>query len=427
MKEIGSKENSPLKKDNKSCCKKTMSLTFLLSFFWLGKKMIKKVLEKNIKQNDLLLLEVEKENNPEILSELKKELVKEKIKIQESNSKNKDNIKDIQKIEKTEKIIENKLNSLKIELQANQENNDILEEEKTQVTKKIAKDPEILEFLTYMKLEINTIELKMKEDLNIFQLKYLKSRIIKLNDKRENFKDNYNFNSINEIYKTKDKYNILVNNITLDELYKKCENKINDLNQEEVSKKTKKRIKQIDLNLEEVKNINEFLNKDIKKQQTQVSKSKKLLAKTDKKLKKETLLNISKTMLIDSMKISKEHSKTTLFKDKLVKGLINAFVLNNSIRSIRNLMNEEKIEYALLLSNINNYKDCIFHTRLVYEDCVTQIEFLKYDLIAKFNFSNLKDIFNKIYEIEEQIKNKNKLLSDLENELEVVYDKNRKK
>ena len=89
--------------------------------------------------------------------------------------------------------------------------------------------------------------------------------------------------------------------------------------------------------------------------------------------------------------------------------------------------NEEQIEYAKLLSNINNQKDLIFHTRLVYEDALTQIEFLKYDLLSRFSFTDLKDIFHKLYEIGEELKKKNKMLSDLEIELEEQYDKTREK
>lgn len=441
----------------------TTFFTFLLSpfFFEPNKSKNNKISKKQI---ELLIIEIEKENSTQVLLELKEELKEEHKKVKSEENKNVK--KTIKKIDKAIKIIDAKIDELS--LRKNVENNiiknEVLEknheneikvlnknnyeevkniekkEQRTFIKEKIVLnedapvtesknevfiDPDVLEFLNYMKLEINTIEYKLKSNLNIFQLKYLKSRIIELNYKRENFKDNYNFDEISKIYESKDKYHILKQNSVLESLYKSCDIKIKGIDKEKEIKKEKNRKKEKyeNINLTEVKKINIFLKKEIQKQQLQVSKLKLLILSKEKKLRKPTLLSNIKNMLKNSLKLCVSLMPISLFKNKLVSGLASAFVLNNSIRSIRNLVNEEKLEYAKLLNSINNQKDCIFNTRLVYEDAITQIEFLKYDLLGKFSFTNLKDIFNKIYEIEEEIKIKNKVLSDLEIELEDVYDK----
>lgn len=490
------------KKPSKTKVFFTTFFTFLFSPFFFGRKDNKKNLKKTIKQMDILISEIEKEENYEVLTLLKDELDYEKSKVQELNNKMAKIT--VKKIEKAESAIEHKLQELELKnsdkiikteektinnsgaqkLETKIENkekqnefkdekietsneevlnqttkkrasdeeiineipekqnekdskklliNDISKIKETKIIQKesvILKDPDILEFLNYMKLEINTIEYKLKLDLNIFQLKYLKSRIIDLNFKRENFKSNYDFDKISEIYKSKDKYHILENNDMLELLYKKCELKINNLNQkktEEKKEEKKEQKNQKDIDLLEIAKINTFLEKEIKKSRLQITKLKLEISKVEKKLRKPTLLLNIKNMIRNSLKLVLSLVPIRVFRNKLVGGLASAFMLNNSIRSIRNLVNEEQIEYAKLLNNINNQKDCIFNTRLVYEDTITQIEFLKYDLLSRFSFTDLKDIFNKLYEIEEELKIKNKLLSNLEIELEHTYEKTRQK
>lgn len=450
------KQKQQLKKTSKFKVFFITFFTLILSPFFFNNKKTKQELKKSLKQIDILIIEIEKEKNIEVLIELKDELHSYKTKIKENDDKLLRQT--IKKIEKAEKVIDAKIEELNLienseekrkivpnidEKQDNvkelikstkikeEKSLDNLEKEKIELKSNIniEKDPDIIEFLNYMKLEINTIEYKLNGDTNLFQLKYLKTRIIELNYKRDNFKDNYDFSKIKEIYKSKDKYKLLENNETLENLYQKCDDKIKKISEIKNDKKEEKiKIeKQDNFNLEEIKKVNIFLNREIKKQQLQISKLKLVLAKTEKKLKKSTLLSYIKNMIKNSIKICFDIIPITCFKNKLVGGLTSAFMLNNSIRGIRNLVNDDQIEYARLLNNINNQKDCIFNTRLVYEDTITQIEFLKYDLLSKYSFSDLKNVFNKIYEIEEEIKIKNKMLSDLEIELENTYDKTRGK
>ena len=434
--------------------------TFLLNPFFFGSK---KEYKKSIKQIDILISEIDKENNKEILEELKNVLKSEKDKVQVSDLIDSKKNKKIKLIEKAENKIERKLEKIvlenkvikeetKKELDVKTEESINVDEQKiivgesvpfceikseygiqnTKVIQKqasIVKEPDILDFLNYMKLEINTIEYKLKGDLNLFGLKYIKSRITELNNKRENFRSNYDFKSIKRLYENKDKYKILESNEKLESLYKICESKIQMLNEEKEEKKEKKnkKTKQENINIVEIKNINEYLDKQMKKQDLEISKLKLIIAKTERKLKRTTIITNIKNMLVTSTKICLGLVPLSLFKNRLVAGLVSSFMFNNSIRGIRNLINEERIEYAKLLSNINNQKDLIFHTRLVYEDALTQIEFLKYDLLSHFSFTDLKDIFHKLYEIGEELKKKNKMLSDLEIELEEQYDKTREK
>ena len=80
--------------------------TFLLSpFFFSGKKEYK----KSIKQIDLLISEIDKEENLEILGELKKVLEVEKDKVKESDLTESKKTKKIKLIEKAEKKVETKI------------------------------------------------------------------------------------------------------------------------------------------------------------------------------------------------------------------------------------------------------------------------------------------------------------------------------
>ena len=401
---------------------------------------------------NLLTSEIDKENNLEVLTELKKVLETEKEKVKASELTETQKAKKTNLIEKAEKKIESKLKILQNNAKSSEINNNEVKVKEQTITvtrnelykeidskrdtedKKIIqkqssniKDPDILEFLNYMKLEINTIEYKLKGELNVFQLKYIKSRIIELTNKRENFKSNYIFSEIKHLYKSKDKYNILEDNEKLESLSRICQNKLDLLNIAREEKKKSKKIKKEEIDFEEIKKINEYLDKQIKKQNLEINKLKLIILKTEKKLRKNTMLINIKNMITNSIKVCIGVIPASIFKSKLIGGLVSSFMLNNSIRSIRNLINEDQIEYARLLNNINNQKDLIFHTRLVYEDAITQIEFLKYDLLSRFSFTDLKEIFQKLYEIGEELKRKNKILSELEIELEEQYSKARMK
>ncbi len=283
---------------------------------------------------------------------------------------------------------------------------------------------DILEFLNYMNLEISTIESKLKEDLDLYGLEYLQSRIIELNNKRDYFKQNYDFETLRKTYKSKDKYHILENNDILEYTYKKCNKKINKI-KEEKPEEEKQEPEEIDF--KEIIRMNNYLQKKIAKQQLQVYRMKLELSMLEDKLYKPTLLIYIKHMLRKSLNFCLNLMPIGIFKNRMVGGLVSAFMFNNSIRSIRNLVNKEQIEYARLLNNINNQKDLIFNIRLVYEDAITQIEFLKYDLLDKFSVEELKEVFSKMYEIEEEVKRKNRLLSNLEKEIEKTYEKTRQK
>lgn len=425
--------------------------TFLLSPFFFSKKNNEKKATESIKKVEMIIDVIEKTNNVKVLKELKKELILEKAIIKKVDTKIAKEV--VNSIDEIEKLIDMKIVTSKDTKKEEAKNIETMKGEKNtskdkakgfddptikidsvlekKSTKEIINDPDILEFLNYMKLEINSIDYKLGSDLNHFQLKYLKVRITELNSKRENFKDNYDLNKISEQYKSKDKYHLLDNNDKLEKLYNQCNFKLEELKtkekEEEKKKKEKEKKVQEEFNLSELNNVNKFLKIEIKKQQLQISKLQLELAKTEKKLRKPSLLNNIKKMLNSALKVCLSLIPIFPFKNKLLGGLTNAYLLNNSIRGIRNAVNDEKIEYALLLNSINNQKDCIFNTRLVYEDAITQIEFLKYDLIQKFSFTDLKDIFNKIYEIEEEIKYKNNLLNELEETIETTYDKTREK
>ena len=446
--------------------------TFLFSPFFITKKNEKKNIKKSLKKIDIIIKEVEKQNNIVVLTELKQELIEEKKTIKQTNNKIFKptivqistiekvidfKIKEIEKKEvqlepivtkiKKENIDDSKssidkkpiISSVKIKVgieveSKNKSESEIRKKDEFDEKRIQENEQEILEFLNYMKLEINAIDYKLKGNLSYFQIKYLKSRIMELSNKIDNFKTNYNFEKLREKYKSKDKYNIFLNKDVLEKMYQKCEQKLEAIElsekkkkAEEQKEKKKRKKKEEEFNLSEIKSINKFLQIEIKKQQLQISKIKLELAKTEKKFKKPTFLNYIKKMIGNSLKICLELIPIVPFKNRLVRSLSNAFMLNNSIRGIRNLVNDEQIEYAMLLNSINNQKDCLFNARLVYEDAITQIEFLKYDLIQKFCFTDLKEIFNKIYEVEEEIKYKNKLLNDLEIEMEANYTKTREK
>ena len=414
--------------------------TFLLSpFFFSGKKEYK----KSIKQIELLVSEIEKENNPEILGELRDILKKEKEEVKKSELIEVRKNKKIKLIEKAEEKIEAKIEVFNKEPkeETKSKNEKVQEPQQEIIVKQVElvidpkteipkvkpiidiKDPDILEFLNYMKLEINALEYKLKGELNKFQLKYLKTRIEELTNKRYNFKSNYDFELISELYKSKDKYHILKNNDVLDSLYQECNLKLEQIeNKKEEKKKEEKKVKQEVINIEEIKKINKYLEKQIKKQHLQISKLKLLILNTEKRLRKQSILMNIKTMLGTSFKFCFGLFPLSIFKSRLVSDLVNSFMFNNSIRGIRNLINEEQIEYARLTRLIYNQKDLIFNTRLVYEDALTQIEFLKYDLLTRFSFTDLKEVFRKLYELSEELKRKNKILSDLEIELERQYE-----
>lgn len=405
-----------MKKD-RSNHKKYKSLFFslknkLLSFF---SENFCSPFSKN--QIDVLLTSVEKEYNHDILIELKKEIVTSKEKLKEQ--KNIFKTFKIKKLMKAENTINAKLNyfkqqqeidNIEIEINFHNSNNNLdkkatkneqnynaINSNETHKNKIIdLSDPDILEFLKYMNLEIYNIEYQLRKDIDYTELEFLEKRILNLNYKRQNFNDNYDFVELAKNFSSKDKYNILTNNSIFEELKEQCNIKIKSKKHLIDSKKQITNDKLCSFDIKSIKKANGILEKQVKNNQSQLLCLQKKLKTKDNTQYNATLLEFVKELL----KEKNNDNYNSCIKNDLLNQLIIAFNLNNHVRKIRNLICEEQINFANLDNNIYNDKNCIFNIRLVNEDTITQIEFLKYELISKYSFTDLKNIFNKLYKLE---------------------------
>lgn len=368
-------------------------------------------------QIDILLTSVEKENDHDILIELKKEIITSKNKLKKQKSIV-NQIK-LKKIIKAEAIINAKLdyfkqqqeiNNIEIEIDFHNSNPSKKLDKTSDKTSKKANtsnhtethknkiidlnDPDILEFLKYMNLEIYNIEYQLKKDMDYAELKYLEKRILNLIYKRKNFYENYDFKKLEKIFCSKDKYSVFKNNNILEKLQNEC-------NLKKVAKasiidnKTKTDSYNID-NFDDkvIKKVNVILQKQMKNTQESLIRLQKNLTRKDNIKYNDALLEKLKLALKERI------SYNCYTKNALLDQLIFSFNLNNHIRKIRNLICEEQINFATLTNNIYNNKNCLFNICLVNEDTITQIEFLKYELISKYSFTDLKSIFNKLYKLE---------------------------
>ena len=291
--------------------------------------------------------------------------------------------------------------------------------------------------------QIKSIEIKIPSinQYNHFydlenELKYLREKIEKLKEKYEEIKDYLNF----EV--DYDKYELCKNPKKIDETLeriekdlklieakkkelssKKEEKKEEKIEKKETKKKEEKKeekkqkiddvIKAQQLILNNIMNQNKYFDEYMKKIAKATNKKKTIIS---------SLSNFANVILNFTVSLL----PVSLFKNKLLGSLVSSIMINNSLKTMRRMLNPSlKIDYELFIDNYYNSKNILYNTYQMCDNSLQELMLLKNELLI-FNQNDIKTLLFQIELIENNIKNQMKSLNIKKDNLEKVYVKLKK-
>ncbi len=446
-----SKSNKQASIEQPNLYKKIEQINLKLDEVIVGKKdnikSISKEIEK-IKQEINIPMTNESKNyftNKIKEMELKVKFVENPTKVSQAEAKIiSDSIeKNVKKINKPKNINKELLKKLPISLTVSKQ---FLTENKKENTKVIDGTNFIKEAnkeLSYVNDKIKEIENKIPniKQYNHFydlenDLKYLRKKIEDLKEKYKEIKNQLNINIEFDKYelsknpkKIEETLELIEKDLKLIEIKKQELLTKKEINKEEKVQKEKKKEQK-----EEAKQKKQEVDDIIKAQQLVLNNiinqnkyfddyMKKISKSTNKK---RTILNSLSNFASVILNFTVSLLPVSLFKNKLIGTLVSSIMINNSIKTMRRMLNPKlKINYQLFIDNYNDSKSILYD---IYDMCINSLEELndlKKDL-SLYDQKEIKELLFQIELIENNIKNQIKTLNVKKDNLEKVYVKVKK-
>ena len=353
--------------------------------------------------------------------------------------------KNIKKINKPKKVNKELIKQLPISLVVTKE---LLSEKKEPTKNKIQTNViKNTNFIKEANKEIKDVTTKIKEIEikipNIKQynhyydlendLKYLRKRLEILKEQYEQIKDKITIDielDKYELYKSPKKIveslELIDNDLKLienkkQELLTKKEIKPKEQKTQEKKQEQKQKKEQKKQEVDDVIKAQQLVLNNIIKQNKYFDEyMKKMLKSTNKKHTILTSLsnfsNIILNFTVSLLPIS-------LFKNKLFGTLVSSIMINNSIKTMRRMLNPKlKINYQLFIDNYNDSKSILRDT---YDMCINSLDELNElkNELSLYNSNEIEQLLFKIELIENNIKNQMKALNIKKETVEKVYIK----
>ena len=197
------------------------------------------------------------------------------------------------------------------------------------------------------------------------------------------------------IYKYEEK---LINERIKDE--KRLKQIVNEALKEEKQKKEEEKKKKEEERLIIFRNRNKddlFLIEDyIKNEISKVNKEIKKINKLASKNRKKSSLLLFRKVFKTTLRFGVTLIPLSLFKNKLLGNLLSMVVLNNKIRSMRNIVKKQDVNYIdveYLIDNIKKNKDIIDKNMSICDDSLYQLISLKEEFVNEYKeYMNLDEV-----------------------------------
>lgn len=286
--------------------------------------------------------------------------------------------------------------------------------------------------------KINEIEIKIPtiKQYNHYydlenDLKYLRKRLEILKEQYEQIKDKITIDiefDKYELYKNPKKINETLELIDKDlklienkkqELLTKKEIKLKEQKTQEKKQKQKKEQKKRELD-DVIKAQQLVLNNIINQNKYFDEYMKKMLKSTNKK---HTILTSISNFSNIILNFTVSLLPISLFKNKLFGTLVSSIMINNSIKTMRRMLNPKlKINYQFFIENYNDSKSILRDTYNMCINSLDELNELKNEL-SLYNSNKIEQLLFKIELIENNIKNQMKALNIKKETIEKVYIK----
>ena len=268
------------------------------------------------------------------------------------------------------------------------------------------------------------------------ELKYLRKKIEDLKEKYEEIKDYLNLEvdydkyklckspkKIDETLEKIEKDLKLIETKKKEMLNKKEEDKQKNIAEKKETKKQKEEkkkekiddiIKAQQLILNNIMNQNKYFDDYMKKISKTTNKKRTILS---------SLSNLSTIILNFTVSLL----PVSLFKNKLLGTLVSSIMINNSLKTMRRILNPSlKLDYQLFIDNYYNSKNILSDTYQMCDDSLQELTLLKQELLV-FGQNDIKQLLFQIELIENNIKNQMKSLNIKKETIEKVYVKTKNK
>lgn len=249
--------------------------------------------------------------------------------------------------------------------------------------------------------------IKKNNDLNKEkEYTLLKGKILKLKEEYIELRKKYDFDNLenySEILKI-DTNHILYHEKSLDDLIIYLEISINDIkNKKEIIKKEQKS-NDIKIDLSQLKTIKESVKKDIALSKKEINKIKLELSKINNK--KPNLLPKITYFFKNSINVCLSLIPFGIFKNKLFATLTSGIIINNKIRCMKSIINNDEIEfieYEELLKNIVDKNTCLNNTNYVLLNTINEIDELVIKIKKTYMNSEANELLNNLEEMKEDL------------------------
>lgn len=261
---------------------------------------------------------------------------------------------------------------------------------------------------------------------------YIKIKEIDIYDIRKdekNIKDNINLcnETLEQIEQVKTK--LIENKNLKKEIVQEKEQEIKKNNTEEIKEKNK------DNKLLEIVLANKIIYDNLIREQKKVAKLERSLSKMTIKKRRPTIFYYTKNLVSSIFNFTFGLFPISLFRNKMLGGLVSGFMLNNSLRSVRRILNSD-IQITYIYENLEkeilSTSNYLSHMNFLLNDSLEQIENIREEVMNKYGNDNnyqvsLISYFNELDKIQAKIQFEKEKIFGLHQDLDNVYKKNKQK
>ena len=270
-----------------------------------------------------------------------------------------------------------------------------------------------------------------KELENYIKIKDIDLYEIRKNDKKIKDKIELCNETLSQIEKRKKE--IIVSQrktaVVIDKSNKQEKNKIEKKeNKKEVKKEETNQLYEIDL-------ANKIIYDNLVKEQRKVEKLERSLAKMTIKRRKPSVFYYTKNLVSSIFNFTFGLFPISLFQNKMLGGLVSGMMINNSLRSVRRILNPE-IQITYIYENLekeilttSNY---LSRMDFLLNDSLEQIKDIRANVINKYGSDiyyqeSLVSYLDELDKIEGKLYFEQEKIFGLQNDLDTVYKKNKQK
>ena len=272
--------------------------------------------------------------------------------------------------------------------------------------------------------DLSWIESDKQRKKLLFEIEYIKEQLKRMEIEYKEQKNKGLLKQRLERLEDMDQYKLCKNDTIIRELKQKC---VQIMENERTEKKKQKKEKeqlptkeqknkennikreknQIQSLIQELSLMQEITKKQLKNQKKEIEQIQEKFKKSTRK--KRSFFYHFKNFLTNTFQLTLSILPLTLFKNKVVGALTSAILINQTIKSTRELFNKKSTLYYdidYIVSNIQNEMQCVEQTKILCFDSLEQINLLKREIKNHFNLiesNELEIMYQEIIQMENQI------------------------